>query len=256
MVREAPTGVWENIVLYYLAKLKNGIWGSNSNQEHPVRGKRPTAPLAFRKENADTRRERVMRDVQGPPKPIAAKHTSLAKPKGKKKLNHSDKAYNIVNNALCYGCANGIVKKHGRYFYLTKERGQPSYRFKESSGPENVGPSKESSEEGVREGAKNRNRPGNTMRPPLLPKTLPKVRKVDKDRLKVLPRTILPRQEQYSQRRYTKRNLIDNEVGLLPEVERETLEDYGIPKRRRCTDSFPCRDDFQDSRRKRLHSWC
>lgn len=116
-----PSNVWENIVLYYLSKLKNA-WGlSKKKSNHPVAGKRLNASNFFQKTHADTRKTRALSNVKKPLEPKPEKYSSLYPQKierSKTPPSNYEKAYNIVSNALAYGYVNGIVKKCGKCFYL------------------------------------------------------------------------------------------------------------------------------------------
>lgn len=86
-----PPRVWENIISHYLSKLRN-VW-----TRRPVT--KSTIPKQILKKS-----KRSPQSNANYPMPT---------------MSHFDKrAFNIVNDAVAYGMAKGVVKRDGRYFYL------------------------------------------------------------------------------------------------------------------------------------------
>lgn len=186
------SSVWENIVLYYLTKLKNA-WGNFGN-DHPVPGKRLNASKALKKIYKDQdieRRTRATTNVMKPMMPQPEKYSSLypkdiEKSKTPPQSANIQKAYNIVAKALAYGYINGIVKKCGKYFFLLPKGKVPTApvplepkqlcKTCRTSTRKNSNQNRENLDK--KQFAENRSRSKKSKKP-TLPKTLPK-RKVSK----------------------------------------------------------------------------
>lgn len=118
-IKKVSPTMWENIVLHYLSKLKNVLPGYR-NVNHPIPGKRPDASIAFHEQNKDLRRKRVEKGLVKPALPQPQKYFSTKLDLNEKGIAfNKEKAFNIVSDALQYGVANGVVKKSGKYFYIS-----------------------------------------------------------------------------------------------------------------------------------------
>lgn len=140
----APT--WENIVLYYLSKLRGFLRPAHQactaaacNKNHPVPGRRETSAESFRRANADPRRSSLKATAK-PMEPEPDRYSSkcqelLKKPRSTSSFRSASeadstnslhsarqkKAIKIVSAAVDYGCATGIIGNNGKYFWFKED---------------------------------------------------------------------------------------------------------------------------------------
>lgn len=139
----APT--WENIVLKYLSKLRGFLRPAHqtcktvaTNRNHPVAGPKETSVQSFQRAQADPRRDNVKKSAKlMEPDPdkyssncqeilkrrrSAVACSSAASEAGTSSSSiraaRKSKAAKIVSAAIDYGCATGIIRNSGKYFWF------------------------------------------------------------------------------------------------------------------------------------------
>lgn len=150
VVKSTPTistSTWENIVLYYLSKLK-GFLGpigntckpacsTKNDNNHPVVGPKETSTQLFRRSQVNPVRKGLKRAVKLM-EPDADRYSSHCREilrRRRSTTNFSSvsragtsttsirearntKAAKIVSAAIDYGCATGIIRNNGKYFWF------------------------------------------------------------------------------------------------------------------------------------------
>lgn len=143
----APT--WENIVLHYLSKLRGFLRPTHqscrtafNSKNHPVAGTRQTSVQFFQRVQSNFTRDFLEKSSVKPMEPDPDKYSS----KCRQILNRQRsatafssapseagtsstsiraarkvKASKIVSAAIDYGCASGIIRSNGRYFWFKEK---------------------------------------------------------------------------------------------------------------------------------------
>lgn len=147
----APT--WENIVLKYLSKLRGFLRPAHqtcktvaANKNHPVAGPNETSAQSFQRVQVDSRRNHVKKSVKlmepDPDKYSSDCHeilhrrrsvvgcSSAASEAGTSSSSiravRKGKAAKIVSAAIDYGCAAGIIRNNGKYFWFKNVTRSPT----------------------------------------------------------------------------------------------------------------------------------
>lgn len=151
-VPKNSTLTWENIVLYYLSKLK-GFWrpiGDSCNKSyleknHPDPGKQPTAVDLHRINHINYKRE-SLKQSKKLMEPYPNRYTSHCNDILRRRRSitsvssvsrcgtsttsireaRNTKAAKIVSAAIDYGCATGIIRNNGKYFWFKNTRNNTS----------------------------------------------------------------------------------------------------------------------------------
>lgn len=159
---------WENIVLYYLSKLKGFLQpacANNCNNNHPVPGPNKTSAELFRQSQINPVRKNLKRSVKLM-EPDANRYSSQCREILRRRRSvttissvsragtsttsireaRKTKAEKIVSAAIDYGCAAGIIRNHGKYFWFkhpkTRPSRTPSVNSRSTSIRPNIVPSK------------------------------------------------------------------------------------------------------------------
>lgn len=144
---EISTSTWENIVLYYLSKLKGFLQpisntcksacSTENDNNHPVVGPKETSVQLFRRSQVNPVRKDLKRAVKLM-EPDADRYSSHCREilrRRRSTTNFSSvsragtsttsirearntKAAKIVSAAIDYGCATGIIRNNGKYFWF------------------------------------------------------------------------------------------------------------------------------------------
>lgn len=144
--KKSPS-TWEKIILYYLSQLKNffGLLSCDSSDNHPIAGKNETSVDTFRRNQANSLRDNLKKKVKTmEPEPdrysskcheILRRRRSITSISSGSEAGTStttvresrqQKAAKIVSAAIDYGCATGIIRNNGKYFWLKRSvKGNP-----------------------------------------------------------------------------------------------------------------------------------